>query len=356
MSFERAIKAINLEKTDKIPQQETIDHPEYMHKLLGLNPYKNPIQAYVDTYKKLDIDWIWGIPRRAVKFNEGESAKQSKNGSSFYTEWGLAGSEWKKPYFSNVEEVLRYDPLINKERIGIVTEEHNLSQIRAAKEDQRLMGNSALVTGLYYTTLFQFPIMVFGYELSSVAALTKPNQFKKILKKFAEISIENAKAWANSNIRVIACHDDIAIARGLFFPPQWYRENIFPWYKEIWKPIKERNLKVIFISDGDYTPLVDDLTAIGADGFIVNESMDLPFFIKKFGGSKVILGNMDTRLLTFGTPEQIKEEVLRCFSQAGNCPGYFLKTVGDIPHNVPLSNVEAYFETCRKYRNRGGPK
>jgi len=80
VSFERAIKAINLEKTDKIPQQETIDHPEYMHKLLGLDPYKNPIQAYVDTYKKLDIDWIWGIPRRAVKFNEGESAKQSKEG------------------------------------------------------------------------------------------------------------------------------------------------------------------------------------------------------------------------------------------------------------------------------------
>jgi len=56
--------------------------------------------------------------------------------------------------------------------------------------------------------------------------------------------------------------------------------------------------------------------------------------------------------LTFGTEREVVSEVRRCVSQGANCPGYFLKVGEDIPYIVPLRNVRAYFNACRKYSLR----
>ncbi|MFB0517244.1 MAG: uroporphyrinogen decarboxylase family protein, partial [Candidatus Neomarinimicrobiota bacterium] len=160
------------------------------------------------------------------------------------------------------------------------------------------------------------------------------------------------EAWSQVDIEVFISHDDLAMTKGPIFRPDWFREHIFPHYPQIWKPLKDKGIKVIFCSDGNYGPLIDDIAAAGADGFIIEPSVDLQTVVGKYGGRKAIIGNVDTKVLTFEGEKEIEAEVRRCVSTAGHHPGFFINAVGGIPHNIPLKNVEAYFAACRKYRSR----
>jgi len=64
---------------------------------------------------------------------------------------------------------------------------------------------------------------------------------------------------------------------GAIFHPNFYREYIFPRYKELWKPLKEKGIKVIFCSDGNFTEFIDDIVDAGADGFIFEPLSSLEY-------------------------------------------------------------------------------
>ena len=118
-------------------------------------------------------------------------------------------------------------------------------------------------------------------------------------------------------------HDDLAGTNGLFFHPDWFREYIFPWYPKVWRPLKKKGIKIIFLSDGDYTEVVDDIIEAGADGFMFEPYVNLDYMAKHYGDRKILIGNASTSILTFGKNKEVVEEVKRCISQAGNSPGYF---------------------------------
>ena len=339
MSYQRVLDAIHLRPTDRVAEQENLDHPAFMRELIGYDPWSNPAQAYIDTYKKLDVDWIFGIPKRTVRFERGESSRDGADGIR-YTEWGMTGSSWREDFaFTDIEDVLNYDPMT------LISAEGINQTIQNCRDDQALMGDAALVSGLYYTTLFQFPIMTFGWELFLMAAASEPERFDRVLRDFAAVSCFNVAAWAKSGFDLVLLHDDIAMERGLVFHPKWYRKRLFPLYERILEPLKaNRNLRVAFVSDGDYTPMLDDLVALGFDGFIINNNMNLAEIARGIGKDHFLIGNVSTSILTFGTPEDVRLEVKRCLDDARPCAGHIIKATADLPHNIPVVNMRAYFD------------
>jgi len=346
MSYARAWKAIHLQPTDRVAQLENLDHPLFMQELIGYDPWDNPIQAYADAYKVLDVDWIIAIPRRVVRLNEGESKREGADGT-LYTEWGLSGSSWRQRYlFREVESVLKYDPIANEQGEELVTPEYNQKVLDNRRADQEIMGDACMVTGVYYTTLFQFPIMVFGWELFLEAAAGEPERFQRVLEGFAEVSRRNLIAWAAEDIDLVFLHDDIAIERGMVFRPEWYRKRLFPLYERLLEPLKAKpRTKVAFVSDGDYSRVFDDLVALGFDGFVINGCMDLGGIARRFGERIFLAGNVNTVVLTLGSPEDVVKEVRRCLDEAKPAAGYFIHAGGDLPHNIPLDNIRAYFDS-----------
>jgi len=347
MSYVRALKTLHLQPTDRVAQQENLDHPQFMQELIGFDPWSDSLQAYVDAYKVLDVDWIFGLPRDAIRFAPGESTREGSGGIG-YTEWGLSGSAWRQDYpVHDVDGVLAYDPEVS------IPPQSNQRTLANRRADQALMGDSALVSGIYYTTLFQFPIMTFGWELFLTAAAAEPERFQRVLRGFAAVSRRNLSAWAAEGLDLIMLHDDIAMQRGLVFHPNWYRKHLFPLYEFLLEPLKDRRkTKVAFVSDGDYTPLLDDLVALGFDGFIINANMDLGAIARRIGGDHFLIGNVDTAVLTFGTLEDVVREVRRCFEEARACAGHFIKATGDLPHTIPSANIRAYFTAAAEFGKR----
>ena len=351
MSYDRMLKTVNLENSGGFALNETLCHPSFMKKVTGIDPFDDPLASMLAAVKKLGFDWVYGIPKYAHKFDKSESKKKIGEGA-YLTEWGYTGSGWSEhTSFGDIEDVLTFDPFTRFQ-----SEEALRTSIRAGigniMEDQALCGDTAVVSGLYYTMLFQWFILEFGWEMFLVAAASEPERFELCLERYTRLSQIFAEEYAASPIPFFFCHDDLAMTRGLVFAPEWYRKYIFPAYECIFDPFRKVGKKIVFVSDGNYSELIDDLFAVGIDGIMVDWTFDLAGLIKKYGGSKLIAGNADTVVLTFGSREDVRREALRCLDSARGAPGYVMKCFNDLPQNIPMENIETYFDTIAEYREK----
>ena len=189
-------------------------------------------------------------------------------------------------------------------------------------------------------------------EVSQIKKSLDEYDMNSLFEGFYQISLANYQAWARTSAPVFIAHDDIVWTSGPVFRPEWYRQYVFPRYKKLWQIFKDSGKKVLFCSDGSFTEFIDDVADAGADGFIFEPMTDLAGTVEKYGRTKVIIGNVDTRALTFGTRDQIKSEVERCMSLGKPCPGFFIAVGNHIPHNVPIDNALYYFELVDKLGRR----
>jgi hypothetical protein len=346
MSRERFLKAVNLQPVDRVPCNEWLDHPGFVRKLTGIDPFMDPGGAVVRAIRLLDIDWYVGIPKRSHRFTGGETKKDLGSGR-YVSEWGFTGSGWEMEHgFGSDEDVLRYDPLARS--APAERQAGYRAVMEGIRADQALVGDACYISGLYYTTLFQWFILTFGWEMFLMTAAAAPERFQRVIARFAELSCEYAAYFATTDLPVFYCHDDLALTSGPVFSPEWYRQNIFPHYERIFAPIKAAGKKIIFVSDGNYTALIDDLLSVGVDGLMVDHFNDIEAILRRHGGKVLIAGNADIAKLTFGTPQDVRRDVARCMDYGRRYRGYVIKVTGDLPHNIPLENIEAYFDACRE--------
>jgi len=173
-----------------------------------------------------------------------------------------------------------------------------------------------------------------------------------VLDRWADLLMGYVEAWAATDIEVFLTHDDMVWTAGGIFSPEFYRTYVFANYKRYWDCVKDAGKKVLFCSDGNYSQYVDDLAAAGADGFIFEPLTDLELVCRKYGRTHVIVGNADTRILTFGTTGDVVAEVKRCMDLGRDCPGYFFAVGNHIPPNVPIENADACIEAYLSMRKR----
>jgi uroporphyrinogen-III decarboxylase len=159
-------------------------------------------------------------------------------------------------------------------------------------------------------------------------------------------------AVADSEAEVIYSHDDLVWSEGAFIHPDWYRTYIFPNLKKLWAPLREAGKKILFVCDGNYTQFADDVAACGNHGFWFEIFTDLEYMTERFGETHFLIGNADSRVLTFGNRPAIRAEVERCMSAGKKCPGYFMCVSGHIPPNVPVENALYYNEVFEELRER----
>lgn len=360
MSRTRALNALFLQPTDRVPIFEHLQHPELMRKLTGIDPWDDPTRAMVETYRALDMDMIGGVilPENGAK--PGTRRRRVRNGEvveeaeTARTAWGIASSEWTTQYcVKNEEEVLAYDPAAADSPDGLRPAEEVAEEFRErCRRQNAAIGEVCYFIPDYYTTLFQWPIMTFGWELFLMAASSEPDAFDRIWDGFFQVSLRNMEAWSLVGVEAMLIHDDLAWTDRLVFPPEWYREKVFPRYEALFERLKRVGTKILFVSDGNINPLLDDLVAVGVDGFVVEYMVDMEYLAHTYGDRLILAGNASPAVLTLGSPEGVEAEVKRCLDLAKACPGYFLNTGGGIPHNIPLENVEAYFAAYQRHASR----
>ena len=346
MSIERGWAALNLQMTPEIPRTEYLDHPRYVQYLTGLDP-NDPAQAeeaWRQAYLKLDYDFYW-LTYDGVGLSNGRS---SWMGTATYAE-NQQNVRGHVDGYASIQALLDMDPVTEYPQPDLATV---VADFQRFLDQSRRSCPCALVPGGIYNSVFTWCILAFGWEMFMLAAMDDPVRFDEIMEGFFSISQRNVEAWLQTDMEFFLCHDDIVWAAGPVFPPDWYRKNVIARYERLWEPIRKRGLKVLFCSDGNYTELVDDLVAAGADGFIFEPLTSLEYIAGKYGDTHVMMGNADCRILQRGPESAILAEVERCYQLGRHYPGYFFAVGNHIPYNIPVENVAYYMDQIAAHRKR----
>jgi hypothetical protein len=381
MSKLRAIQAINGEFSDRMPLWDFPDSPQLAAKILNCNVWENPYQAAINLYKHYDIDIVnnisgsqfeWNFPLvrvngdadildsaecepyksvyHPVPNKEYKSLYDLTNMKSKAGFWGIGPTLSIHKYaVSSPDEVLKFNPLEHdtftlSERIDFFRKHY--------KERQDSVGDSALYMGWYYCTLFMWFVELFGYENFMVASLMDPDRFKQITLQFLELTKRDITAMCHvDDMPLIGCHDDICDARGPMFEPDWFRENIFPYYGEIFKIIHDAGKKVFYCTDGYVMPLLNDIRQFNIDGFACDHNNDLKTVLEAFSGKIVFGGFLNPSIVAVGSFQEIEEAVKTNIALAKHEPGYFFSS-GSVNGVLPNDRAEFYYECFHKYSRR----
>jgi len=337
VSYERGMAAIRLQMPKEIPHTQYITHPAWLEHLR-----KKAGKPEAGFEELLDFDFVWSTA--APTINQG---RWTDMGHAVFQADGSDFRQAKPSPFKTTEEIYRLDPF---EEYGRVNHQKQVAEYQAWYREAR-RGNYVIPGGLYRSVV-SFAIDAFGWENLLLAAGMDEARFGEVLNRWADYLMQHVEAWAATDIEVFLTHDDIVWTAGLIFRPSFYRSYVFPHYKRYWDCLKDAGKKILFCSDGNFTALVDDIAAAGAEGFIFEPTTDLEMICKKYGRTHVIMGNADCRILTFRTKEETVREVKRCMDLGRNCPGFFFAVGNHIPPNVPIENAEACMETYRSMRKR----
>jgi len=207
------------------------------------------------------------------------------------------------------------------------------------------------MTGIYVSCMSGL-IDLLGWDTLLEAAGHDSKAFGKFVSNYSDWIMQYFEALACSSSPVVMVHDDIVWSNGPFLHPDFYRSYIFPNLKKLLTPLREAGKKILFTSDGDFTMFVDDIAGCGVHGFVLEPLTDMAYIAEKYGGTHVIIGNADTRILLKGSFDDIEAEVKRCMDIGKKCPGFFLAVGNHIPSNTPVENAMFYNDVYEKLKYR----
>ncbi|MDT8389828.1 MAG: uroporphyrinogen decarboxylase family protein [Lentisphaeria bacterium] len=290
-------------------------------------------------YDAWDYDFLWGTHDGFV--NWAKAGRCADMGHAVYAADGSDQHEPKACPFSTPEEVWAFDPV---EEYGLTPFDELVEGYEKDYQERSAAFPNQVCTGGYYKTVISGAIQAFGWDMLLVAAADEA-KFAKVLEAIGRYTLHHAQAWAETSIPVYIQHDDIVWTNGPFLRPDFYREVIFPIYRELWKPLKAAGKKILYCSDGKVDMFLEDIAACGADGFIFEPCNDFDRLVEKLGGTHMLAGSkVDCRTMSFGSWDDVKAEIDATLALTRGMSGHMFAVGNHIPANVSD-------EMCLRYMN-----
>lgn len=356
MSYQIGIDTIHLRPTPRLAHTDYCSNDALMRYLEAnpsvLGPADQQTTAATGVSPALarpfadawEMDFIWSINDGPLDWSQ--RGRTTDMGHADFLEGGVDRRQPKTCPFHSVEEVWAFDAV---QEYGLMDFAELVAFYEKAYHAGQAANPNQVFTGGTYKTIVSGAIESFGWDLLLEAASDQP-KFEKVLDSYFRLNLQKYQAWAKTSVEVLICHDDMVWTEGPFMDPAFYRRVIFPRYAELWKQVRSVGKKLLYCSDGNFTPFIDDVFAAGADGIIFEPVTDLDYICGNYGKTKVIVGSkLDCRTLTFGTRAQIQAEIDATLKLALNCPGFMFAVGNHIPSNLPVENALFYFDYLRKH-------
>jgi len=180
--------------------------------------------------------------------------------------------------------------------------------------------------------------------------------YPELIEQILECHTLETIAWAEHlpadfEYNAVFLADDIAFNSGPLLPAGWVAEVYITRLQRICDAFHKKNMKVLFHSDGNLNPILDDLVFAGIDGLNPIEilaGMDVLNIHKKFPDLFMAGGIDVSQLLSFGTPRAIKDVVKKTIDDAGG--RIMIGSSTEVHDAVPLENFLAMREAVIEYK------
>ena len=204
----------------------------------------------------------------------------------------------------------------------------------------------------YAGMLFERLHMIRGYEDTVIDVMMDTPEINRI----ADIIVAHQAACVQHAIAIdadgVSFGDDFGTQNGPLFPPEVWRRFFAPRYRTLFEPILRAGKKIFFHSCGRLGYVLDDLRDLGISAIWPQlPAYDLPELARWCRTGRVAIELHPDRgdLMQHGTPEQVREHVLRLADTFGSAAGGSILDL-EIDPGFPWENVEALFKTVMELR------
>jgi uroporphyrinogen decarboxylase len=225
----------------------------------------------------------------------------------------------------------------------------NLQTLQATLD--RLKGKKAV--GFIMHTNLIYPSFFRGFDELMLDYYINPEFALRLGDMFADFFIELEEMAFDMGADFVLDGEDYAGTKSLWMSGEMLERFCLPGLRRAIDTAHKKGAPFVKHCDGAIMPILDLLVEQKIDCLNPIEpaaGMDLGV-VKKLIGDKVSLwGNVDcAHLLTFGTPEQVREATIQCIKDAAPNGGYILSSSNTIHEAVPPENFLMMNKTVREF-------
>ncbi|MDD2392508.1 MAG: uroporphyrinogen decarboxylase family protein [Eubacteriales bacterium] len=190
-----------------------------------------------------------------------------------------------------------------------------------------------------------------GFENLMIDIAVKEPKLGDLIKKITQHNKVIVDHYLNMGIDVMYFAEDLGTQASTVISPTDLKNLIFPEYKALMKPCKDKGVLVAMHSDGRIIDIIDDLINLGID--IINPQdlcNGIENLAKHVKGKACIQLDIDRqKVIPFGTQKEIHELIEEEVKTLGDIKGGLEFVVGIYPPTSP-ENINALFTALEKYR------
>lgn len=263
-----------------------------------------------------------------------------KMGTPEHLGFGIDSPEkWRavKPLLVPARERIRWDEFLPK--------------YRRARRDERFVCYAAV-------EIIECVKDSLGHEQMLRAMIRRPDWLRDVFGAYTRFLIGMFELAREGGLECDGAfiYGDIAYKNGPFMSPRHYREFVQPCHRRLFDAFHARGMPVIFHSDGDIRPILDDLIAAGVDCINPMESragMDLRELAPRFGDRLSFCGNIDVTVLATNDRDRIRAELESKLRAAMPRAGYIYHSDHSIPPGVRLDTYQFVLDEVRRIGRYG---
>jgi uroporphyrinogen decarboxylase len=334
---ERVFKALQLQEPDRVPFYERPNN-KIKEEIL-------PGSSDDDVVKYFDLDAVSvgdrGLPGYRI---------ETLDASHFRNQWGTimrVMSEYDSPH--PVEGAIKTEKNLNTWHPPNPDEPWRYEML--AELVKRYKGQRAIIAS------FQDPFNV-ANEVRGAAAhymdfVRNPDLVDRLAGLIRDYYLRYIRNCIEVGAEIILFGGDYATTKWPMLSREHFAKHVIPVLKALVDETKSRGAYFVKHTDGNIMPIIDMILDTGIHGLHPidpNAGMDLGEVKKKYGHRVCLVGNVDCAYtLTWGTVEEVREDVKRCIRQAARGGGYICMSSNSIHSAVKPENYVEMVKAIRDY-------
>lgn len=336
--LERLLKAIHLQEPDVIPHFEALIHQKVRDAIL-------PGASFEDFIEYMDLDAVVVFDKPNWSYETVDAAKKIMR-----DQWGGLVR------FTSEDLGVPIEPAIKSEKDldTYVPPDRDLPRRyeKLEKLVKRFKGQRAIIA--HVTDVFNVAKeSLLGDVEYFKAMLRNPNLIDRVNEIVLNYHLMYLKNCLDLGSDIVFVTGDWAVTHGPMVSPELTKRLIVPPFQRIAEYCHSRGVPCLKHTDGNIWRLFDMIIEAGADGIhpIDPEAgVDIGEAKTKYGHRVCLMGNIDCGpLLSWGTEEQVREEVRSCIRKAGAGGGLICMSSDSIHSGVKPENYVAMVKAIREY-------
>ncbi|MBD3215624.1 MAG: hypothetical protein GF311_23640 [Candidatus Lokiarchaeota archaeon] len=187
---------------------------------------------------------------------------------------------------------------------------------------------------------------IVGMENLMRNMINQPEKVHEVLDIASQSIIHFLNAQLERGMEFVTLSDPSASCTCI--SPEFFKEFALPYYKKI---VKQVNSPIFMIHIcGEVLPILKDLIRVPKMMIISVDDVDMEQAKKIIGNKFVLLmGNVSTSIMRYGTVNQVEMEVKRVINKAGKGGKLLLSSACDLSPGTPEKNILAMINAAKKY-------